>query len=428
MQLTLSSPTTVRPGRVVDFTAQATNLSATACDVSLSSMTFTPPTGLPVPFGAVEVPVAATVKQLATGQWTAPAATGDYTAKFAVAGTAHDGPDSPFSIEKTRVVKVVDPKLELTITPTPASGPAPLTVTFHYFIKNTSTPAGDLTTPSINHPECKTPVYASGDANDDKAIDTGETWEFTCTTTYQTRGAYSANAVATATSALDGGNVSGVGPTTTVTAEKPASTAHLTLTRSDTPATGFAPLSVARSYTVVNDGPSTPIADVQVQDGACSPVVTSAANTPLAANESRVFTCSAVFGNIGTFTSTAVASGVDTITGDPVASAQVPASVTVALPPETVPATRDDETPSTNVKFSYTGRFSPARSCKGTVTLTLKAGTKKLATKRVKLDSKCRYKVSFTIARTRLGTATKVTVTAKAGKRSGSRTFAVPKS
>jgi hypothetical protein len=79
------------------------------------------------------------------------------------------------------------------------------------------------------------------------------------------------------------------------------------------------------------------------------------------------------------------------------------------------------------VKFAFTGRFTPARSCRGTVTLALKAGTKSVATKRVKLDRKCRYTVSFDVPRARLGTAKNVTVTAKAGKRTASRRLPVPK-
>ncbi len=146
---------------------------------------------------------------------------------------------------------------------------------------------------------------------------------------------------------------------------------------------------------------------------------------------SRTFTCSAVFGTIGTFTTTAIASGTDTITGDLVASAEVSTSVTVGRQAQPAAVARrlrrTTPTPSTRVTFAYTGRFTPARSCKGTVTLALKAGTKTLATKRVKLDRKCRYKVSFTIARTRLGKATKVKVSAKQGRRSASRTLAVPK-
>jgi hypothetical protein len=435
VSILFESPATVRPGQVVTYTARATNAGATACDVSLSSAAITPPTGPQFPLGAAEVPVAAGVKTLGTAEWTAPATTGPATAKLTAAGTLHDVAHSPVAVEKTLSVMVVDPKVELTMTPEPATGPAPLTVTFHYFLKNTSVPAGDVTAPSINHPECASVVYAGGDADHDTAIDTGETWEFTCTRTFATRGTYSANAVASATSASDGGSVSAFAPTTTVTAEKPVSTAHLTLTRAATPASGFAPLAVTHTYTVVNDGPSTPIADVEVQDGSCSPVTTSAADVPLGPGESRAFTCSAVFAAIGTFTASAIASGTDTITGDPVASAGVAASVTVASAPNPLPspggsgAGDDDEgaTPSTRVSFAYTGRFTPGRSCRGTVTLTLKAGTKTLATKRVKLDRKCRYKVSFTVARTRLGKATKVRIRATQARRSASRTLPVPK-
>ena len=41
--------------------------------------------------------------------------------------------------------------------------------------------------------------------------------------------------------------------------------------RTSSPAGGFAPLAVTYSYTVLNDGPATPISDVAVEDGGCAP-------------------------------------------------------------------------------------------------------------------------------------------------------------
>jgi hypothetical protein len=95
--------------------------------------------------------------------------------------------------------------------------------------------------------------------------------------------------------------------------------------------------------------------------------------------------------------------------------------------PASTPTPSPTTKPSKNVTFAYTGRFTPARACRGTVTLSLKAGTRTLATKRVRLDRKCRYKVSFTVTRTRLGKATRVTIMAKQALRSASRTLLVPK-
>ena len=213
----------------------------------------------------------------------------------------------------------------------------------------------------------------------------------------------------------------------TVKAAAAPSTAHLSLTKVASPATGFAPLGVTYVYTVVNDG-GTAISGVSVEDAGCSPVLPAAVD--LATGAAQTFTCAAVLG-AGFSSSGAVARGTDSVTKTPVVSAPASADVTVSrLPdPEVNPVVLPDPAPkpSTRVKFSYTGRFTPARSCRGTVTLTLKAGTKKVATKRVRLDRRCRYKVAFDVARSSLGKATTVTVTAKAGKRSASRRLSVPK-
>jgi uncharacterized repeat protein (TIGR01451 family) len=437
----------VRPGQAVTYTVTATNQGGVPCDVTAGTVTFTRPAldGTPTgastaltqntAFGAGMAPTV-----LGTPQWTAAVNPGvlSGTAQVAVTGTLHDGPgDSAIATQKTIGVAVVDPKLSVTVKPTPDTGQAPLPVTFHYELKNLSVPPDPLTNPTINHPLCTPAAYASGDTDGDNAIDAGETWDMTCTRVFTTGGEYSATAVATATSASDGLTVDATAASTTVKVAPPVSTAHLTLTSSASPASGFAPLNVTYTYTVVNDGPVTPVSDVKVQDGACGPVVTSAPNAPLGAGASRVFTCSAVFG-VGVFTSTAVASGVDTVANTAVTSARVSTEIAVSSPapvPTAVPQPAPSPTatptpapkPSTRVKFSYTGRFTPARSCRGTVTLTLKTGTKKVATKRVKLDRKCRYKVAFDVARSSLGKATTVTVTAKAGNRSASRRLSIPK-
>jgi hypothetical protein len=294
----------------------------------------------------------------------------------------------------------------------------------------------------VDFPPCAPAVYAGGDTDLNGAIDGDEVWDLTCTKVFATPQELTATTTATASSSADGLPVNVTAPPTTVTVTAPVSTAHLTLTKVASPASGIAPLSVTYTYTVLNDGPSTPIAGITVDDAGCNPVTTSAPDTPLAAGASRIFTCQSVFATAGSYRSGAVASGTDTVTNTRINSAEVTADVTASLPPEpeatpivlpsepapvatAIPTPTPTVTPSTRVKFAYTGRFTPARACRGTVTLVLKAGTKTVATKRVKLDGKCRYKVSFDVPRARLGTAQKVTVTAKAAKRTASRQLTV---
>jgi hypothetical protein len=184
-----------------------------------------------------------------------------------------------------------------------------------------------------------------------------------------------------------------------------------------------------------------PVRNVAIDDAGCRPAFAVTPDDSLARGEQIVFRCMSLMATAGFITASAVATGQDDYDGAPISSNTVTTTVSGSAPPIVVP--RPDQTPvptgpsatpdgtpspSTRVKFAHTGRFSPARSCRGTVTLTLTAGKKKVATKKVRLNSKCRFKVSFDVARTRLAKATKVTVSAKAtGKKSVSRRLTVPK-
>jgi uncharacterized repeat protein (TIGR01451 family) len=452
--------TTVRPGQSVNYTVKASNAGAGACDITNATITFAPPgadgtpsstpmtlaSGLDLPAGSVE-------RVITTVPWVANVNAGvtDAAAQVSMAGVLHDAPvDHMTNIVKGLGTTIVDPKLGLTVTASPPSGASPLSVTYHFALTNLGTGApAPLTIPLVNFPLCTPAVYATGDTDLDGAIDSGETWDLTCTHVFAGPGDYTATTVASAI-AFDGLPVTTTAPALTVHVTVPVSTAHLTLTKVASPSSGVAPLAVTYTYTVLNDGPSTPISGITVNDAGCAPVTTSAPNTPLAAAASRTFTCSTVYA-AGTYTSSAIASGTDTVTNTLVSSALSSTQITATLPtdpdptatptatatplpseptatPTPTPIATAGPTPtlSSRLTFAYTGRFSPARSCRGTVTLALKAGTKTLATKRVKLDSKCRYKVDFAVLRGRLGVAKKVTVTAKAGTRTASRQLIVP--
>ena len=77
------------------------------------------------------------------------------------------------------------------------------------------------------------------------------------------------------------------------------------------------------------------------------------------------------------------------------------------------------------MSFTAAGRF--ARPCRGRVALTLKAGTKTITRKTAKPDRSCRYRVRFDVARSRLGAATRVTVTARLGRTTKTQRFSVPR-
>jgi hypothetical protein len=446
------NPAVVRHDAGVGYTVAASNVGEGACDITNATITLSLPgvDGLPsgeIPLAqGLDLPAGSVERVVGTRQWIASVNPGvtDAIAQVSSIGTLHDSAvNHTASIMKTIGASIVDPKIGLAVTADPATGPAPLTVTYHFTLTNLSTPPAALASPTVTFQLCGSPVVsAGGDTNTNGAIDGGEVWDLTCTRLFAAPGEYAATTAVSATSAAGGDPVTANAPATTIKATAPVSTAHLTLTKVASPAIGIAPLSVTYTYTVLNDGPSTPIAGITVDDAGCDPVTTSEPKTPLAAGASRIFTCEKVYPTAGTFLSGAVASGTDTVTNTLVSSAEVRAEVTASLPPdpEPTPTALPSEptpvataiptptpTPTTRVTFAYTGRFTPARSCRGTVTLTLKAGTKTVASKRVKLDSKCRYKVSLVVLRTRLGTAKKVTVTAKAGQRTASRQLLIPK-
>lgn len=450
----------VHSGETVTYTVRASNVGAGACDITDAVVTFAAPTADGTPTSTpttldadLDLPADSAERVIGTVSWTAIVNAGVTAASASVAASAvlHDsGSDHPANVSRAIGVEIAEPKLGLTVTPTATTGTAPLSVTFHFALANLSTPP--LTSPAVDFPQCSTPAaYASGDDDANGAIDAGEVWDLTCTRVFTEPSTYSATTVASA-SASGGLLVSATAPATTIHVTAPVSTAHLTLTKVASPLSGVAPLSVTYTYTVLNDGPSTPISGITVTDAGCATVTSTAPSTPLAAGASRTFTCTVVYPDAGTYSSGAIASGTDTVTNTLVSSAAASAEVTASLPTDTettaaalpddpaptpVPATTATPTPtpaatpvpSTRVTFAFTGRFTPARSCRDTVTLTLKAGTKSVATKRVKLDGKCRYKVSFNVDRTRLGTAKNVTVTAKAkaGKRTASRRLSVPR-
>lgn len=249
-------------------------------------------------------------------------------AKVSWSGTVRDNPvGSGVSGESTVALPIVAPKLGFTVTADPATGSAPLNVTYRFALTNQGTPPADpLTSVALAHPNC-TPVRQSGDTNANNALDAGETWSYTCTQRFDSPIEYTSVSHATAISASDGRGVSAP-PANTVVKVPAASTPHgrLTLATVADPASGFAPLTVAYTYTVRNEGTG-PVKDVTVTAAGCSPT-TTAANVPLEAGATRTFTCSRVFGELGTFTVGAIGSGIDLASGLAVNTGQVRTDVT----------------------------------------------------------------------------------------------------
>ena len=102
-----------------------------------------------------------------------------------------------------------------------------------------------------------------------------------------------------------------------------------------------------------------------------------------------------------------------------------PVETVVADPPAVVPsvttgaikATTQTHKPSKTIAIPFSGGYKignvpRALGCRGTVTLDLKRGSKRLERRSAKLDKRCRYKVTFKPTRTSVGTAKQLTVVA----------------
>ena len=102
-----------------------------------------------------------------------------------------------------------------------------------------------------------------------------------------------------------------------------------------------------------------------------------------------------------------------------------PVETVVADPPAVVPsvttgaikATTQTHKPSKTIAIPFSGGYKignvpRALGCRGTVTLDLKRGNKRLERRSAKLDRRCRYKVTFKPTRTSVGTAKQLTVVA----------------
>jgi hypothetical protein len=261
------------------------------------------------------------------------------TARVSVSGTLRDSTGgSPFTLFKTISHPIVAPRLGLAVTAEPATGAAPLDVTYRFALTNLGTPPEPLSAVKLAHPFCA-PVYASGDANADNALDDGETWLYACTHRFATGGDHVSTTNAVATSTSDGRRVDASSVDTLVRLDAPSALGQLTLTTVATPAGGFAPLDVTYTYTVRNDGTGA-VGDVTVADGGCSPVTTTAGNTPLAPGATRTFTCTRLLGTAGTFTAGALASGIDVTSGRRVSSATITSEVTTTEVPAPVATVR----------------------------------------------------------------------------------------
>jgi uncharacterized repeat protein (TIGR01451 family) len=452
-ELTISSDRlTVRPGDTITYTVLASNQGMGACDVTASSATVTLPAAngtaggttvpLSLPAGG-ELPAGTMQTPVGTVPYTVAVDPGvtTVTARVDATGVVHNGtPDAPAAADDHVGTTTTQPRLGLAFSASPLRALAPFTATYEFVVSNTSTTDVPMDPPTVGHDPC-TPIYADGDTNTNNRLDTAESWRYRCTRTLATPSGITSDAVASARSRIDGETV--VSPRSAplaLTADTPPA-ATLILSRSVSPASGPAPLTATHTYTLHNDSGADPrpVRNVTLDDRVCAPVTRTSGDDLLGPGESWTYTCTQTLATAGTVSGTAVAAGVDDLGFNTVSSSNfagieltatgvsnAPTPVPTATP-EPEPEPEPTVTPSRRVNLATTsGRL--ARPCGKTATAKLKVGKRLIASKRIRLDSRCRYRVRFTnVTRSRLRGATRVSVTVRSGRRTATHRVAVPK-
>lgn len=191
--------TWVRNGDTITYHVEVHNLATptgAACDFSGATVAITVPAPDGTPTGprtvlaeSLDLPAGTGLTQFKPVTWVVnlnPGVT-DAVVKAEVTGTIHDAPTNHYAaVVKTLGTTLTNAFTELSVVPNPASGNAPLTVTYTYTEKNVgNAPIKDVV---MTDDVCSPITMASGDTGDDRILGVGETWTLTCTTTLTTPG------------------------------------------------------------------------------------------------------------------------------------------------------------------------------------------------------------------------------------------------
>lgn len=315
----------IRNGDTITYTVTLNNLDKPgqiACDVTAATVTFALPAKDGSPTGEVrtlatgqDYPAGTPVTVLGTVSWVVDVNPGvtDAVVEAKVTGALHDAPvDHSLLVERTLGTGVTQPHTTLTVTPNPASGRAPLTVTYTYVETNDSSTDAPISGVTLTDDICSPVTLTGGDVNGNSILDTGETWTFTCTHMFTEPGTYTNHVTATGINVVDGLEHPIERAEVSVTATSP----HTTLTVTPEPSSGPAPLTVTYAYVEVNDG-TDPISGVTLADDICSPVTLTGgdgnADGVLDPGETWTFTCTHTFTEPGTYTNHVTGTGISIV-------------------------------------------------------------------------------------------------------------------
>ncbi len=192
---------TVRNGDVVTYTIRASNNEAGSCNVTGATFQMVMPAGNGTPTGqtvtigpTIDVPAGTTSKVIGSATYTVALNPGviTATARASVAGTAHDQAVrvDPTSDSKDISIGAVQAAMTMTKTASPTSGQAPLTATYTYTVTNISTTPESIANVTVSDNLCSPVTFVAGDANGNSQLDVGETFTFTCASTYRGPGTF----------------------------------------------------------------------------------------------------------------------------------------------------------------------------------------------------------------------------------------------
>ncbi len=192
---------TFRNGDVVVFTVTGNNVAGLPCNVTGATISLQLPaadgtaTGAVVPLATnVDVPANTAGKQFDPVSYTVALSPGVRTARVRLraTGIVHTQAvaNDDVNIDKTLTIGSFQPAITMTKTASTPGGVAPQTVTYTYTVTNISTTPEQIKELGVTDDLCRPVVYASGDGNANGLLDPGETFTYTCTSTYSNAGTY----------------------------------------------------------------------------------------------------------------------------------------------------------------------------------------------------------------------------------------------
>jgi hypothetical protein len=202
LDLTLTkNKTIVRTGDVITYSVYVANVDGTssvACDITDATVTITlpatngTPTGSTVTLTSGTDYLAGTTSTLVgSTNYTVNVTPGvaDVVAQADISGTLHDAPvNHTAEISKTVGSDVTQPHLSVTVTPSPTDPLVNAPVEYTYNVTNDSTTNAPIGSVSVTDNRCSTPTLQGGDVNSNSILDVGETWMYTCQTSFLTPG------------------------------------------------------------------------------------------------------------------------------------------------------------------------------------------------------------------------------------------------